>query len=396
MREALIVGGGIGGLFSAICLSLTGWKVRVLEQAPALQEIGAGIQVSPNGTRLLQDTGIFPYMQNASVSPQAIELRNGKTGRVFCHVPLDEKAMQRWGAPYVHIHRADFIASLEKRLLELQADALQLNAQLVDFTQKDGRVSVTLADGHTLDADILIGADGVHSLVRTKMLGPDKPHYTGHVAYRALVPSDRLGDMTVPPTACVWTGAARHGVTTRLRGGNLINFVGIVEQDAFGAESWSQGVDKQIAIDAFAAFHPLLQRILAEADDVKAWPLFARKPLTRWSNGHVILLGDAAHPMLPSLAQGGVQSLEDGYVLAGFLQKSPSIERAAEAYFKARISRVSRVQADSAANVKLYHHRGTLSQIVRYLPMEIASRATPALIYRQLDWLMKQTYPPLV
>ena len=395
MRHALIVGGGIGGLFSAICLRLTGWNVQVLEQAPALQDIGAGIQVSPNGTRLLQATGVYPHIERTSVSPEAIELRNGLSGRVFCTVPLGEYAVRRWGAPYIHIHRADFITALKTRLFELQPDALVLQAQLTDFTQNARTVSATVADGRVFEADILIGADGVHSFVRQQMFGQDKPSFTGNVAYRAVVHREKLGDMSVPMTASVWTGAAKHAVTTNVRGGDLVNFVGVVEQDAVGHESWSQNIDRTIAQYAFRDFHPLVRLILAKADHVGCWPLLTREPLRHWSEGRVILLGDSAHPMLPSMAQGGVQSLEDGYVLAHSLRNSENIEQSAYIYFQTRINRVSRIQAQSAANLRLYHHRSRLSQLMRYVPLEIASRTTPSLIYRQLDWVMKQTYPPL-
>ena len=231
MREALIVGGGIAGLFSAICLRLTGWQVRVLEQAPALEAVGAGIQLSPNATNLLKETDSLPLIKDTSFAPEAIEMRNGTTGRQFCYLPLGKTAETRWGAPYIHIHRADLIAALERRLEQLQPDALILNAQVSDIHQDGEQVDAQLIDGRRFTADMLVAADGVHSAIRAQTIGDDAPHFTNSVAFRTIVSADRLGDTVPPPTAAIWTGAGKHAVTTRLRGGALVNFVGVVETD---------------------------------------------------------------------------------------------------------------------------------------------------------------------
>ena len=411
-RQALISGAGIGGLFAAICLRLEGWQVQILEQAPALKSVGAGIQIGPNGVHLLQRAGVFAYLQESLFYPEAIEMRLGQTGQRFCYLPLGEAARNRWGAPYIHIHRADLIDGLVRRLEQLQPESLTLDAQITDVTSSDQQVEVKTADGRQFRGDILIGADGVHSFIRQTLFGADQPRFTGYTAYRAVVPAARLGDLQPPPTACIWTGAGQHAVTTRIKGGDMVNFVGISSQQDWTEESWSQTSSGDAAYAQFQDQHPTITNIIKTADQINCWALLTRPPLPRWHKGRVILLGDAAHPMLPSLAQGGVQALEDGYQLAASLSASlatycaglpdmpedkdsinQAIEHAAADYFTARSARTTKVQAQSAAHVKLYHHRHIIAKLAAYLPVALASYFAPKLIYRRLDWLMRDQFP---
>ncbi|MEM6374482.1 MAG: FAD-dependent monooxygenase, partial [Pseudomonadota bacterium] len=253
--KALIAGAGIGGLASAIALARRGWEVAVFEQAPELTEIGAGLQISPNGWRVLDALGVAEGLQSTLFEPEAIEMRMGQGGTRVFRLPMRGYARNRWGAPYIHIHRADLVAALETRLLGLQGDAIRTGHAVAGYEQTGDAASVLMADGTKHDGDIVIGADGLHSVIRTQMLGADTPRYTGNVAWRAVVPIVALGKAAPPPSACVWVGHKRHAVTTRLRAGTLANFVGMVETDIPTEESWrAQGhrVDAQAAFDGWA------------------------------------------------------------------------------------------------------------------------------------------------
>ncbi|MEO0381472.1 MAG: FAD-dependent monooxygenase [Pseudomonadota bacterium] len=385
--KALIAGAGIGGLASAIALRLRGWEVALFEQAAQLTEIGAGLQISPNGWRVLAALGVTDLLQDTLFEPEAIEMRMGQSGAGVFRLPLRGYAQQRWGAPYVHVHRADLVAALETRLLGLQGDAIRTGHKIERYTQTDSAASLVMTDGTEETGDIVIGADGLHSVIRTQMLGADNPRYTGNVAWRAVVPVDALGAVAPPPTACVWVGNKRHAVTTRLRGGALANFVGMVETDQPGAESWRATGTRQEAQAAFQGWAPEISNLIAHADVLHHWALFDRAPLPRWHAGRVALLGDAAHPMLPSMAQGAVQALEDAWVITDCLEQHANPNAAFDAYYAQRIDRVSRVQKGSAANARLFHHAHALGRLAFYRPMSLVALAAPGAFHGRQDWV---------
>ncbi|MEL6808295.1 MAG: FAD-dependent monooxygenase [Pseudomonadota bacterium] len=385
--KALIAGAGIGGLASATALALRGWEVAVFEQAPKLTEIGAGLQISPNGWRVLAALGVTDLLQDTLFEPEAIEMRMGRGGGQVFGLPMRGYARHRWGAPYIHIHRADLVAALEARLLGVQSDALHTGRAVTGYDQSEDAVSLTLTDGTQPCGDIVIGADGLHSVIRTQMLGADTPRYTGNVAWRAVVPIEALGADAPPPTACVWVGHKRHAVTTRLRAGGLANFVGMVETDIPTKESWraeGRRADAQAAFDGWA---PEIRAILDTADVLHHWALFDRAPLPGWHAGRVAVMGDAAHPMLPSMAQGAVQALEDAWVLADCLATQDTPEAAFAALYAQRIARVSRIQKGSAANARLFHHAHGPGRWGFYRPMGLAAQLAPNAFHARQDWV---------
>ncbi|KNG93933.1 monooxygenase [Pseudaestuariivita atlantica] len=386
--KAILVGGGIGGLTAALALDQIGWDVSVLERAPELGEIGAGVQISPNGIKVLDALGVMPRIEATLFQPDAIEIRHGPTGRKFFHLPMKAVALERWGARYIQIHRADLVDGLAATLRDRQPDALRTGAEVAAYETSSKGAAVTLTTGERCEADLIIGADGIHSVIRDQMLGPDEPVFTGNVAWRAVVPvADLDPDVVPPPSGCVWTGPGKHAVTTRIRGGSVVNFVGVVEQDAWTQEGWSlTGTAAQAHAD-FGGWNPTLAAIIDAAPTLHRWALFTRPPLPRWSDGAVALLGDAAHPMLPSMAQGAVQAMEDAFVLARELEKGGMISAACERYYAARIDRVTRVQEQSAANLALFHRRGVLSQLQAYAPIWLAGKVAPRLLQRRNDWL---------
>jgi len=387
--KALIAGGGIGGLASAIALRLRGWDVCVLEQAPALREIGAGLQISPNGWRVLEALGVAPLLQSTLFEPQAIEMRIGRSGAPVFRLPMRGYAQQRWGAPYIHIHRADLVAALAQRLTGLQGDAISTGHVVQGFAQTADSATLRMTDATEQTGDIVIGADGLHSVIRTQMLGPDTPRYTGNVAWRAVVPVAALGAHPPPETACVWVGHKRHAVTTRLRAGTVANFVGMVETAEPAPESWRATGSRADAHADFAGWAPRIATLIERAPVLHRWALFDRAPLPRWHTGRVALMGDAAHPMLPSMAQGAVQALEDAWVLAAALDRHGTPDAAFAAYYAGRIARTARVQKGSAANARLFHHATPLGRWGFYAPMAIAARLSPAAFHARQDWVYR-------
>lgn len=386
MPKVIIVGGGIGGLTAALAFHTFGWKVTVLERAPELSEIGAGIQISPNGMKVFRALGVEDEIAENAFQPKALEMRFGRSGRQIFQIEARRAIYERWGAPYLHLHRADLVATLTKLLLARQPNSVRLNAVCTGYQNSETSVQAQLADGETLDADLLVGADGIHSVIRTQMLGPDRPDFTGNTAWRAVVPLEKLGDLAPPPTACIWVGARKHAVTYRLRGGTLANFVGIVESDTWTSESWTEAGTKEQVLADFSGWHPIILNLIEQADAHYRWALFDRQPLDQWVDGRAVLLGDACHPTLPFQAQGAVMSIEDAYLLAMLCSDDQyTLDQALDLYFKSRLPRTSSVQAASRGNAKLFHKRTPLSRAMTYGPMWVAGKIAPGIIRSQQD-----------
>ena len=385
--QILIAGGGIGGLTAALAFLKSGHSVTVLEQAPEIAEVGAGLQISPNGMKVLDALGASARVSRDAFRPRAQELRLGRSGAKIFSVPLREASQARWRGEYLHIHRADLIEALKACVVDRAPDAIRLGARVTGYEQREAGVVAVLSSGEKVSGDLLVAADGIHSAVRAQMFGPDKPRYTGNVAWRAVVPVTKLGDYPPPETACVWAGKRRHAVTYRLRRGSLANFVGVVECDEPGDESWTSIGAREQALKDFKGWNPVVQRIIDEAPLLMRWSLYDRPELAKWQDGRVVLLGDACHPMLPFMAQGAVMAIEDAYVLSRELARGGQPEAALQAYEAKRKPRTTRVQDVARENAKLFHRSNPLYQLGTYGPMWMAGKYLPSFVHGRHDWL---------
>ena len=389
--KLLIVGGGIGGLTAALACADAGHDVILFEQAEEFSEVGAGLQIPPNAMKVLTALGAAGRVSRDAVRPLSLRMRYGVAAqdRMIFDVPLGAPAEQRWGAPYLHIHRADYIEALLDLVRERPNIEVRPGQIVTDIHSDEDRVRLTLSSGAQQEGDGLIGADGLHSVVRSQLHGAETPRFTGNIAWRTTVPVRDLGADAPDTVACVWVGPGRHAVTYRLRGGSLVNFVGVVETKNAGTESWDNRGSKADAKADFEGWHPTITRILdlASEDALFRWSLFDRAPLPFWSRGRVTLLGDAAHPMLPFFAQGAAMATEDAWILARSLADAETVAEAFQTYEAARLPRTRRVQAASRGNMKTFHRRGAVEQLLNYGPMTVAGRIAPQLIRKRLDWL---------
>ncbi len=383
--HVVLAGAGIGGLTAALALPKTS-RVTLLEQAPALQEAGAGIQLSPNATRVLEGLGLGARLASVAFEPEATEVRDAATGRLLLRQPLGETARERWGAPYLHIHRADLQGLLLEAALGMKQRELRLGARATLVHNLADAAVVEMADGGSVEADVVVGCDGLRSAVRASLWGEGRPRFTGQIAWRGVVEARRLPPGLIAPIAGVWTGPGRHFVHYYVRGGELVNFVGVVERPGRGEESWTAtGYPAELAYD-FAGWPDPVQAILAAVDTVWRWPLYDRPALPRWSKGHVSLLGDAAHPMLPFLAQGAAMAIEDAAALGRSFPRSPTTERALRLYESERRSRTARVQAASRRNAFIFHLPAPLGRAA-FGAARIADRFDAAQGAGRFDWL---------
>lgn len=390
--RVLIAGAGIGGLTAALCCLHFGHEVTVFEQASEFSVVGAGIQLPPNAMQVFKVLGIDALISHRAFRPEALQARMGKSGHMIFNVPLNQASLRRWGAPYLHIHRAEYVKALTTAFLKKSPEAINFGACVKDYFRHANGVTLKLSDGREVAGDVLIGADGIRSNIRENMLGADKAVFTGNVAWRAIIPTKALGENVPDPTACVWMGRGRHAVTYRLGDGDLVNFVGVVETDKWTEESWTEKGKPEEALKDFAGWHPLVVSLLEAAppDHLYRWALFERAPLSRWTDGCAALLGDAAHPMLPFMAQGAAMAVEDAWVMARELSKEGrSVEDSLKAYQDVRLPRTRKAQFASRDNMTTFHQSSRIGQLKTYGPMWLAGQIAPALIKRRLDWLYR-------
>ena len=381
----LIAGAGVGGLIAALALLKRGFNVDIYEQTPKIMEVGAGFQISANGTRVLYELGLGAKIKEICWEPEGKEIRIWNTGETKKLFDLGAESVERYGYPYLTFHRADLQEVLANAVRCEKPDAIHLNSRCSGFDQNDSRVRLRLENGGAVEADALIGADGVHSAIRQNLFGDDRPKFAGCMAWRGVIPAERLPPGLIRPVGTNWIGPGHHVIHYFLRRGELLNFVGIVERGDWQVESWStQGTHAECAAD-FEGWHETVQIMIRNIATPFKWALMGRDPLKRWSVGRVSLLGDACHPTLPFLAQGAVMAIEDGMVLARCLEAYEDVKVALNRYQDVRLERTAKIVIGSAENTSRFHNQSLADPIKaeQYVDKEWL----PKRVRERYDWL---------
>ncbi|WP_052130080.1 FAD-dependent monooxygenase [Sphingomonas sp. 35-24ZXX] len=382
----LIAGAGIAGLAAALALARKGHEVQLIEQAAALEEVGAGLQLGPNAMRVLDALGVGGAVAAAGQVPAAITMRDGRSAREILKIPLGDAARRRWGAAYMTAHRADLVAILADALKRAQPGSLRTGVMLTTLDNRPDRVAVTTQTGETLAADLLIGADGIRSVVRRQLFGEDAARFTGHVAWRALIRVDKADPVAPPAGVGAWIGPRRHAVTYRIRP-DLVNLVAVTEQADWREEGWNLPGDIDRLRAEFAGWGTI-SRLLDRVEAPLRWGLHDRKPMRAWHRDRTVLIGDACHPMLPFLAQGAAMGIEDGFALAQLLPPDGAdAEPALTRFFALRQPRTARVQAMARSNGVDFHEGNPLANLAMRLPLGRAAAVRPDAVLARWDWL---------
>jgi salicylate hydroxylase len=329
--HVMIVGAGIAGLTAALVLRRFGIGVQILEQVPGLTEVGAGIQISANGVRVLRFLHLEDELKAVSYVPKSFRAVDWQSGKEF-HV-------KPFRADHYQVHRADLLDVLKRHVPD---DALKLGERIIAIEQGPSAVSVHTERGNTYSADILIGADGIHSAVRKILFGADQPKFAGHICWRFVVDKDKLSSGLISD-ACTWHGPNGHVVMYYVSSGRKVNVVAYVESERWFAESWHLRASRDEVHKAYAGWDPAIHALIDAADVINKWAMFQRSPMETWVAGRAVLMGDAAHPMLPFLAQGAVMAIEDAYALGALIAQMPW-KAALNTFETMRLPRVTRIQ----------------------------------------------------
>lgn len=385
--HVLIAGGGIGGLAAAAALLQRGVDVDVYEQAAELKEVGAGIQISPNGNKVLDALGVFERLKALSCDPERKEFRLWNTGRPWPMLSLGKTVIEQYGYPYLTVYRPDMHGALADRVRALKPGAIHLHSPVAGLQQDAEGVDLLLRDGRRIRGDALVGADGVRSVVRNTLWGPTDPQFTGMVAWRGLIPMEMLPERMRASVGSTWIGPGGHVVTYPLQRSKVMNLVATIEGKTWTHPTGSAPGTTEECLRDFDGWHEDVRTMIRLAPSLLKWALGRRDPIPQWTDGRTTLLGDAAHATLPFLAQGAVHSIEDGMVLSRCLEgvAAADVPAALKRYEAARIERTSKMVRGATANTERFHSPELADEqsAERYLQREWSESP----IFERYHWL---------
>ena len=389
--QIAIAGAGIAGLGTALALIEHGFDVRLYEQASQLAEVGAGLQISPNGAKVLQHWGLEPELTPLVCEAAGKEIRLWSTGQRWKLFDLGEDCRARFGAPYWMVHRGDLHQVLARAVQARAPGCITLGTRIVKAQPSGSGVELQTAEGRVVQADALIAADGVHSLLRQQCLGEDKPQFMDLLAWRGLVPMQRLPEHLRRPVGTNWVGPGAHVITYPVHGGQLMNVVGIVERSDWRGESWTEPGSHDELLRDFGRWHEDVRTLMNHIDQPFKWALLGREPRRGWAHGAVCLVGDAAHPTLPFLAQGANMALEDAAVMGRCLAAASSATEAFARFESLRWQRTADIVNRSRDNAKRFHNPQLADDAVAVAYVD--QEWQPESVRRRYDWLFE--YDPL-
>jgi len=384
-KSVTILGAGIGGLTAAVALARRGARVTVLDQSAELGEVGAGIQITPNATAVFQALGLDGRARAVGSPMEAVELCDYRGGPMIARLDMTA-ARHDNNNPYLLFHRADLIEMLAASAKRHGVSVLfgkEATGVAIGFDQ----ASLPLADGTKRSCKILIGADGIRSLTRQAMGTRAAPKFTGQVAWRATINARFVPAYRLPAIATIYMGRGRHLVTYPLRGGSLINIVAVEERDSWVQEDWHHRDDPENLRQAFSDFSPNVRRLLSVCEETHLWGLFSHPVAEKWSQSSTAILGDAAHPTLPFLAQGANMAIEDAWVIAEEMDRHDDVQSAFAAYENRRKRRARRIVAAASSNTKLYHLTSAPLRAATHQALRLASAIAPTMLSGRYDWL---------
>ena len=385
----LIAGGGIGGLTAAIILAQNGLDVQIFEQSDEFRDIGAGLQLSPNAMQIFAAVKLSGEISAAGFEPDFAALRHYQTGRPYLKTALKSICRPRYGAPYIHIHRAD----LQQILLSAAKSAgvtFHMNTSVKGYEQSPDDITLE-TDKSRFKGRIVMGADGIKSTISAQISAAKDskpaPRFTGQIAWRGTIQASALRSGLLPPAANVWMGPGKHFVAYYLRGGTLINFIAVEERDDWTEENWSLKGDPSKLITAFKGWDTPVTSLIKACETPYLWGLFDRLPCEHWQDGRAVLLGDAAHPMLPFMAQGAAMAIEDAWVLSHKIltpqSNGDNLLKALPQYADIRRPRTARLQKISRSNAKMFHESRPAAKLIRRAKLSLA-QSIPALQHMKL------------
>jgi len=379
--KILIAGAGIGGLTTALCLARSGHEVSVLEQASEFKEVGAGIQCGANALHVFDYLGLLAALEPLSVAPERVEFKDCRSGSMLYQMPLGKYYQNRFDKPYWNLHRADLLSILLDAVQNSENIETHLGTTLEAFTETAKQINVSTNQG-SFSAELLIGADGIHSKVRALMHGQHSPSFTGNLAWRAVLPVERLNESWMPTIVSNFVGPKKHAVLYYLRDKKLANLVGVVENTNWQDSSWLTAAPIEELRADFAGWHSTLTNFIdaIEPSECYRWALHDHPALDSWHTSRAVLLGDAAHASLPFMAAGGAMAIEDARVLDRALNKFRSLDDALRCYQSVRLPRTSKIQRLSRKAGSLYHFENKIMRRAAFMGMRLMANKNESLL----------------